>query len=284
MLQNLLARTRALSRRGTYIALAFLASLGVVFALPQTTQAFSIFDLLRTGAQVFQLSNLSDRQEVSLGGQINQQISRSVQIDNDRRLNDFVNRVGQRLVPASSRGDIPYTFQVVRDDSVNAFATMGGYVYMHTGLLAAAENEAEVASVMAHEIGHIAGRHAIKQMRERAIAQGVLTAAGLDDAAAVQIGVDLALNRPNSREDEYEADSLGLQNLTAAGYAPEGMVSFMRKLQSLSGGRSAPTFLSTHPATGDRVRALEAEVGRLPSRGGDGLDSQSYRQQIGSRL
>ncbi len=284
MFQNLFARARALCKRGSYVAVAILTSVVVAFALPQVTHAFSILDLLRTGAQVFQLSNLSDRQEVNLGGQINQQITRSVRIERDPQLNNFVNRVGRRLVPASSRSDIPYTFQIVRDNSVNAFATMGGYVYVHTGLLRAAENEAEVASVMAHEIGHIAGRHALEQMRQRAVAQGVLSAAGLDDRAAVQIGVDLALNRPNSREDEYEADNLGLTNLTAAGYAPQGMVSFMRKLQQLSGGGRAPSFLSTHPDTGKRVEALEAEIANLPQRGGDGLDSRAYQQQVRSRL
>lgn len=287
MFQRIFAFLRAASRRSRALLLIALASFGFILATPQVADANLLRDLLRvlpSGIQVIQLSSLSDRQEVALGGQINQQISRSVRINRDRNLNAFVDRVGNRLVPTSARNDIPYTFQVVDDDSVNAFATMGGYVYVHTGLLRAAENEAEVASVMAHEIGHIVGRHAIRQMRQRAISQGVLTAAGLDDAAAVQIGVDLALNRPNSREDEYEADSFGLTNLNATGYAPEGMVSFMRKLQELSGGGRAPTFLSTHPATGDRITALQEEIASLPNRGNNGLDRNAYQQQVRASL
>ena len=286
MFQRIFAFARMASRRSLSFLLIAIVSLCFILATPQSSQANLLRDLIRvlpSGIQAIQLSNLSDRQEVALGGQINQQISRSVRIDNDRRLNDFVRRVGSRLVPTSARNNIPYTFQVVRDDSVNAFATMGGYVYVHTGLLQAADNEAEVASVMAHEIGHIVGRHAIRQMRQRAISQGLLSAAGLDDAAAVQIGVDLALNRPNSREDEYEADNFGLTNLNASGYAPEAMVAFMQKLQRLGGG-GAPTFLSTHPAAGDRATALQAEIATLPNRGRDGLDRNAYQQQVRSRV
>ncbi|MFB2771184.1 M48 family metalloprotease [Pelatocladus sp. BLCC-F211] len=124
---------------------------------------------------------------------------------------------------------------------------MGGYVYVTTGLLKAADNEAQLASVIAHEIGHIASRHAIEQMRETAIARGVATAAGLERSTAVQIGVDLALQRPNSREDEFEADRKGLRTLGRAGYAESAMIAFMQKLLQK---RSLPTFLSTHPAHG----------------------------------
>lgn len=287
MFQRIFAFIRILSQRVRALLLVALISFGLVVAIPQSSQAGIFRDLLRvlpSGIQAIQLSRLSDRQEVALGGQINQQITQSVRINRDRRLNDFVRRVGNRLVPTSARSNIPYTFQVVDDDSVNAFATMGGYVYIHTGLLRAADNEAEAASVVAHEIGHIAGRHAIKQMRQRAISQGLLSAAGLDDAAAVQIGVDLALNRPNSREDENEADSFGLTNLNAAGYAPEAMVSFMQKLQRLSGGGRTPNFLSTHPAAGDRAETLQATIPSLPNRGRDGLNQNTYQQQVRSRL
>jgi predicted Zn-dependent protease len=134
--------------------------------------------------------------------------------------------------------------------------------------------------VVAHEIGHIVGRHAIKQMRQQAISQGVLTAAGLDRSAAVQIGVELALSRPNSREDELEADQLGLTNLKRAGYAPVGMISFMRKL--LKQGGSVPSILSTHPATSERIKALEAKVDPQTANSGMGLDTQAYQSKISS--
>lgn len=267
-------------RRWLYGLLALLSAASVVLGTATVARASFPWELLLRGVQVIQLSSLSDRQEVELGGQINQQLVNSqVRLYRDRQINGYVQRIGQRLVPSSSRPDIPYTFQVVDDRSINAFATMGGYVYVHTGLIAAADNEAELASVIAHEIGHIAGRHAVEQMRQRAIASGVLSAAGLDEEQAVQIGVEVAVNLPNSREDEYEADTLGLENLTQAGYSPQAMVSFMQKLAQLeqqAGGRT-PTFLRTHPASGDRVLALQAAIPEGAT--GRGLNQQAYQQR-----
>jgi len=152
---------------------------------------------------------------------------------------------------------------------------MGGFVYINTGLIATADNESELASVVAHEIGHIASRHAVEQMRQRAIAQGLLSAAGLDESNAVQIGVELAVSRPNSRQDELEADERGLRMLRQAGYAPIGMVTFMEKLQRQGG--APPSFLSTHPATGERIQALKAQMNN-PTQG-DGLNPQLYQQR-----
>ncbi|MEO1467244.1 MAG: M48 family metallopeptidase, partial [Cyanobacteria bacterium J06633_1] len=180
----------------------------------------------------------------------------------------------------SQRPNIPYTFQVVNDNSINAFATMGGYVYINKGLIAAADNEAELASVIGHEIGHIAGRHGIEQMRDRALAQGLLSAAGLDRSSAVQIGVELAVSRPNGRADELEADRFGLVNMTRANYAPAGILGFMQKL--LQRGGSTPSFLSTHPATSERITNLKQQIDPVNANRGDGLDSRAYRRRISS--
>jgi beta-barrel assembly-enhancing protease len=146
--------------------------------------------------------------------------------------------------------------------------------------MARADNEAELASVVAHEIGHIASRHAIEQMREVAISQGLLSAAGLEREALVNIGVQLAVNLPNSRGDEYEADELGLANLRKAGYAPIAMVNFMKKL--VNAGGSVPTFLSTHPNAKERVKKLEKAIDPSTATVGDGLDNQAYRSRIAS--
>ena len=264
-------------KRWQYALISLLIATTLIATTPQPAQGFSFFDLLFRGVQVFQLSNLSDEQEVELGKQINQQLldSNQITLSDNQQLNRYLDRIGQRIVPHSDRALIPYTFQVVEDDSINAFATMGGFVYIHTGLMATADNEAELASVVAHEIGHIAARHAVEQMRQRAIAQGLLSAAGLEESNAVQIGVELAVSRPNSREDEREADQKGLDSLTKAGYAPIGMISFMEKLQQQGG--SPPSFLSTHPAVSDRVQALKAQANN-PTQG-DGLNSQLYQQR-----
>lgn len=226
---------------------------------------------------MIQLSNISDQQEIQIGRQINQQlVSSDIQLYRNSDVNRYVAQIGQRLAANSDRPDIPYKFQVVNDDSINAFATMGGFVYVNTGLLKLADNEAELASVISHEIGHIARHHALEQMRQTAIAGGVATAAGLDRNAAVQIGVDLALRRPNSRKDEFQADQAGLQTLGRAGYAESAMISFMEKLLS---SRSVPSFLSTHPATRDRIAALQRAIDPQKANG-SGLDNATYKAKI----
>lgn len=151
-------------------------------------------------------------------------------------------------------------------------------MYVNTGLLKAADNEAELASVMAHEIGHIGGKHLVKQMRQRAIASGVATAAGLDSNQAIAIGVELAVNRPRSREDEFDADKRGLSTLTRSGYAQSAIVSFMQKL--LKKSSAVPSFLNTHPATSDRIKSLQRAINAQPSNGNVGLDNAAYQANI----
>jgi predicted Zn-dependent protease len=280
MINSLLTMYRSLRRRWVYGVVSLLVAMGLVLGTPRPSQALNFLDLIFRGIQVIQLSNMSDSQEVALGGRINEQlVSQRFRLHTNRAINEYVDEIGQALVPHSDRANIPYVFQVVQDDQVNAFATMGGYVYITTGLMARADNEAELASVIGHEIGHIVGRHAVKQMRERAIAAGVASAAGLDRNAAVAIGVELAINRPNSRQDEYEADELGLSTMTNAGYAPSAMVSFMEKLL---GGGSVPTFLSTHPNTADRIARLNDMIDPEAADQGMGLDSAAYDARIAS--
>lgn len=267
-------------RRWSYGLLSAVVALSLCLGTPQASYGSSWLDLLFRGVQIIQLSNLSDAQEVSLGRQINQQLvqGRKINFSRNPQINAYVQEIGQRLLSKSIRPNIPYTFQVVNDKSINAFATMGGFVYIHTGLIAQAENEAELASVIAHEIGHVAARHALKQMRQRAIAQGVLSATGLNEKQAVQLGVELALNLPNSREDELEADRLGLINLRQAGYAPIGMLTFMEKLRQKRG--FVPSFLSTHPATSERIILLQQQIDPATAQIGNGLDPQVYRARI----
>jgi predicted Zn-dependent protease len=250
---------------------------GIWVFSPEPTQAFSLPELIFRGIQVIQLANLSDRQEVALGQQINRQLTNSeFNIDRDRATSAYINRIGQRLAQESDRPNIPYTFQVVDDNNINAFATMGGFVYVNKGLMAAADNEAQLASVIGHEIGHISARHSIQQMRQMAIASGLAAATGLDRSRVVQLGVELALRRPHSRQAEYEADILGLSTMGRAGYAQSAMVDFMKKLLNRP---SPPSILSTHPATADRIAAISQEIDPdLAS--GEGLNNAAYRQEI----
>jgi beta-barrel assembly-enhancing protease len=266
------------SRRWIYPLLSLVIATGLWIGQPIAARAISWGDLILNGVQVIQLSNMSDRREVQLGQQINEQLTQSqVRILRDPEMARYVTQIGQRLAANSTRPNLPYTFQIVDDKGVNAFATMGGFVYVNVGLLKLADNEAELASVMGHEIGHITARHAIKQMREAAVQRGVVGATGLNRSTAVAIGVELAINRPKSRKDEFEADQLGLNTLTKSGYAPAAMPAFMNKLMTQ---RSVPTFLSTHPATGDRVTRLNQAINPATAKQGDGLDNAAYKTRI----
>jgi predicted Zn-dependent protease len=272
------------------LAACFMA-VSINLATPTVSQAGWLDNILRGvliwGVQSYQLSNLSDKDEENFGKQIHDELVNSGQISlyRNTRITNYINDIGQRLAAESTRSNINYVFSVVNDDSINAFATMGGRVYINTGLIKTAANEAELASVIGHEIAHIAGKHAIEQMKSQARNQGILAAAGLDQSQIVQLGVAIALDFPHSRSDETEADELGFDMLTQAGYAPEAMASFMKKLMSANSGGGPPTFLSTHPATSARVDNLQSMADSYSgSTSGAlytaGLDSQRYRDKV----
>ena len=282
MLNKLSLISKSSIRRVSYPLISVMVATGLCAGTASPSQAIPWGQLIFQGIQMMQISNLSDRQEVELGKQINRQLLKGgdVKLYQDRQANEYINRIGQRLAAASPRPDIPYTFQVVEDDAVNAFATMGGFVYINTGLMKVADNEAELASVIAHEIAHITNRHAVKQLRQTLLAQGLATAAGVDNNVAVQIGVELALRRPKSREAEFEADEIGIQTLGRAGYAQYGAISFMEKLLKKA---SPPSFLSTHPATSARISEMKRMINPELAYNGDGLDDNRYQMTI-SRL
>ncbi|MBD2123392.1 M48 family metallopeptidase [Trichocoleus sp. FACHB-262] len=283
MLNRFSTLSRRSVRRWLYPFISLAIAIGLVVGSPSPSPALPWADLIFRGVQIIQLSKVSDREEVAIGRQINQQLINSeFRLYRNRSINEYVDQIGQQLAAKSDRPRIPYTFQVVEDNRVNAFATAGGYVYVTTGLMKIADNEAQLASVLGHETGHVEGRHLLQQMRQTAIARGVATAAGLDRSTLAGIGVELALRRPNSRQDEFEADERGLRILSKAGYAPSAMVAFMEKL--LKGG-SLPTFLSTHPNTKDRIEALKRSINSTSTSSsntnpGNGLDSAAYKAKI----
>ncbi len=254
MFEQLQLSRKILIRRVALVLAGLMMAVGLNVATAQPSQA-GWLDLIFSGVRVLQLSNLSDAQEVDLGAGINSQLvnGRQVKLYKNSTLNTYVNDIGQRLARVSDRPDIPYTFQIVEDSGVNAFATMGGFVYVTTGLMAEADTEAELASVIGHEIGHIAGKHAVKQMRQAAITQGITGALGVNRDRLVNIGTQIALQLPASRSDEYEADRHGFYSMGRAGYDQSDMVSFMQKLIRQG---SPPEFLSTHPNAANRVAEL----------------------------
>lgn len=266
--QFLFPRFKSRSQRWVAFLLTFLLSWGLCVGIGAPVQAFPLG------------SSLSDSEDVQLGRQINAQLLKDgMKLYKDPEIEQYVKQIGQRLVAKSTRSSLPFTFQVVNDKSVNAFATTGGFVYIQTGLMLAAENEAQLASVMAHEIGHIEGKHLMKSIRRSTFISILAQVAGVEDSPFAQIGAELAL-RKNSRKHEKEADDLGLQSLTRSGFAPAGMLEFMQKLEKMQGGGSPPAFLSTHPNPERRVERLQEQVNPTLAYQGDGLDATSYQQRI----
>jgi len=271
---------KVLRKRLGYFLLGVLIAISLWLGQAQVSHSqFRVRDRIRNGNQLteaVQPGRLSPEQEMRVGQQMNRDLlgSGEFRLYRNPDIQNYVVGIGERLLPYSDRAnELTYTFQVIADDQVNAFATMGGYVYVTTGLMEFADNEAELASVVGHEIGHIDGKHLIEQIRADAIRQGLMTAAGLNESTIAQIGVELLRERPNSREDEYDADQRGLSMIGDAGYAQSAMPDFMQKLGDQGG--SPPEFLSTHPDPENRVEALEASIDPN-QRDGDGLDSTAY--------
>ncbi|HEV2666790.1 MAG TPA: M48 family metallopeptidase [Blastocatellia bacterium] len=216
---------------------------------------------------------LSEEDEFKLADQVHQELLKQTRLVEDRSINEYVNSVGQRLARASGRPNIPWRFYVVDDKSINAFATLGGRVYVHTGLLAATESEAQLASVLGHEIGHIVGRHGlenVKKSQKYGTLAGLATIAGaiLGGQAGANIG-GLAGNMiaggylmKHSRDAEREADYLGLYDLKGAGYNTGGMVEMFEILQEV--GKSSPnafgSILASHPAPSERAANTRREI------------------------
>jgi beta-barrel assembly-enhancing protease len=269
-----------LSQRWLYPSIFAIVLSMITIGQPQALRAADWIQILMQGAQVIQLSNMSDAQEASFGAQTNQSLlSNKIRINQNPAVNAYVDRIGQRLARNSTRPNIKYTFQVIDDDSINAFATMGGYVYVNTGILKAADNEAQLAGVIGHEIGHIAGRHALQHIKQAALAQGITSIAGVDRDQIVQIATQVAFTLPNSRQDEYDADRRGLTTMIQTGYAPSAMPEFMKKLVS---NNSAPEFLSSHPAVTERVANLKKMIPATYQNRTEGLNVNTYKQNLRS--
>ena len=240
----------------------------------ETLVADVLDDLIRGTIQYIQVSNISDEQEIEIGKQTNQQVLSQYPLFNNPQIQQYVRDLGQELIRNSDSRDIPFTFQVVASDEVNAFATPGGFVYVTTGLLRTAENRAQLASVMAHEIAHINEKHGVKGLKQAAAAQGIAGAAGVETSQLAQIAYQVALDLPRSRSFEYEADRSGLEILQQSGYPPEAFANFLAKLQ---GGGNTPEFLRTHPSSDNRIEAISQEQAIASQKG---QDNAQYRNDV----
>jgi beta-barrel assembly-enhancing protease len=267
-----------LSRVLIYPLIGTLTFLSIAFNAPQAATAIEWGNLLKSVINLGDAASISSKREVRLGESINEQMVHSqIKLYGNQELDAYVNEVGQRVAAKSDRPDIPYNFQVVDQPTVNAFATMGGFVYVHTGLLKAVDNEAQLASVLAHETGHINARHIVKDMQKQAIEGGIASLAGVTNNQLANIGLNLAINKPGSRGHELEADRLGLKFLARAGYPQSQMPEFMKVLLKQ---HSPPTFLSDHPGVPQRIKELEKHIDPNYPETTLGMDSSVYKKHI----
>lgn len=235
------------------------------------------------------ISLVSVSQEIAIGKQAHAQVRRQVPELRDAETADYVRSIGRALAAQAGGPKYPYSFTVADLRELNAFALPGGPVWIHRGLIHAATNESQLAGVVAHEIAHISQRHAADQLTKATMASwglGVLGALLGNDGGATAAKVAAGFLADGlflkfSRDDEREADRVGLQLLTRAGWDGRGMVELFETLsreQARDPGR-VELFFSTHPSPQDRIRRLQADVGKRTGR----RDSARF-QAIKARL
>jgi predicted Zn-dependent protease len=212
----------------------------------------------------------STESEIKMGKGYAAELEKSTKFINDPVVTEYINRIGQNLVK-NSDAKVPFTIRVIDSDEVNAMALPGGFFYVNSGLILAADEEAELAGVMAHEISHVAAHHAAREQTRANYAQlgtiplifiGGWTGYGIYEAA--NIGIPITFLH-FSREFESQADFLGVQYMYRAGYDPQAFVTFFEKIQNLEKqkpGAVAKAF-STHPQTPDRIQHSQEEIARI---------------------
>jgi predicted Zn-dependent protease len=217
-----------------------------------------------------ELALMTEQQEIAMGQEADKQVQASIGLYQDPELQAYVSRLGKELAARSERPHLPWTFRVVDDASVNAFALPGGFIYVTRGIMTHLNSEAELISVLGHEIGHVTARHSVSQISKAQLAQiGLVLATILQPEAAAAYG-DLAqtglsvLFLKYSRDDERQADDLGLRYMVQNGYDPRSMPEVFDVLGRVSEGRGRlPNWLSSHPDPGARAeRASTAVAGQ----------------------
>src|SRR5262245_60758830 len=263
--------------------------LGLILAVALTAYAADSRTRLKPGWNLF-----SPQQDVELGREVSRQAERELPILNDRQANAYISALGRQLAAHAQGENYPYQFKLVNDTAINAFALPGGFVYVNRGVIQTADDEAQVAGVIAHEIAHVALRHGTNQASKAYVAQaplailgGVLGSNSVGGVLA-QLGISFAANSillKYSRDAESQADLMGSQILYDSGYDPRAMVEFFEKIQKESRGR-AVQFLSDHPNPENRISNVQHEIERLggiaPNARRDSPDFHNVKMSLAS--
>ena len=231
--------------------------------------------------------------EIALGKQLAQEVERTSKMIDDPVVTEYVNRVGQNLV-RNSDAQVPFTIKVIDSDIVNAFALPGGFFYVNSGLILRAQEESELAGVMAHEISHVTARHGTKQATKADIIQiGAMAAmifvpygwAGYGIYEGMNLAIPLTFLK-FSRDAEREADFLGIQYMYKAGYDPNSYVTFFERIQADEKRRpgTIPKVFSTHPPTPERITDAQKEIARILPEKDEYIVTTSEFDSVKSRL
>jgi predicted Zn-dependent protease len=241
---------------------------------------------LRPGFNLF-----SKEQDIQLGKESAAEVEKKMKVVDNTELQNYIATVGKKLTSSADAGEFPYSFKVVVDKSINAFALPGGPMYIHTGLIAAADNESQMVGVMAHEVSHVALRHGTNQASKQQMLQlpAMLAAQATGSGGGMlgtlsQLGINLGANSvllKFSRGAETEADLLGTRLMHAAGYNPAELANFFRKLEAEGGNQNklVEMFMASHPNPGNRVQAVQKEAQSLPARAYNGETGQFRNMQ-----
>ncbi len=209
----------------------------------------------------------STEREVELGVAMAKQLEKQVKLVEDPLVQERVQSIGKKIAAVSDRKDIDYSFKAIADDEVNAVSLPGGFVYVNKGLIDRVDNDAELAGVLGHEVGHIVARHSIKKLQAMTgYSWARLASIFVPQAGPARVTADMAFTElflGYGREDELLADQLGTRYSKRAGYNPKAMISFLEKLQEHN--RRKPlqpkNYLKTHPYVPDRIRVVKEELG-----------------------
>jgi predicted Zn-dependent protease len=231
--------------------------------------------------------------EIALGKQLAQEVERSAKMIDDPVVTEYVNRVGQNLV-RNSDARVPFTIKVIDSDVVNAFALPGGFFYVNSGLILRAQEESELAGVMAHEISHVIARHGTKnatkgELMQLATIPLILLGPGGWAGYGLYQGLNLIIPLTYlkfSRNDEREADFLGLQYMYKAGYDPNSYVTFFERIQADERRQpgTIPRIFSTHPPTPERIQNVQKEIARILPAKEEYIVTTSEFDQVKARL
>lgn len=212
--------------------------------------------------------------EMRLGAEIHEQIREQGVLINDPVILDYVHEIGQELVRTTEPQPFIYRFNVIDDDSLNAFATYGGYIYLHAGVLAQSGDSSELAGVLAHEVAHVRRRHLMKAAEQRKIpnlaanlaAVAAIAAGAGPEAVILAQGFNVSMELKHTREHEADADLQAIEYLRRAGYDPEGLIRFFERIQTEQRNYNfnIPPYLFSHPAISDRILDTRVTLERSP--------------------